>query len=239
MREQACSTSAAGRARSPSTSRGGCGPARSIGIDASSRIVVDRADGLAASEGVSNVEFRVGDAYALDFDDDTFDVVHAHQVLQHLAPTRSTRMREFRRVLKPGGIVAVRDVDYGGVIWSPARPGSPGGSSSTTTCTTGTAESPTPVATSRAGRARRGSTTSRRAAATWVFSTALEREWWGGSWAERATESSSPRTRSNRVTPARRAAARSPLRGASGRPTKTAGSSCRTARSSLGPDRGP
>ena len=35
--------------------------------------------------GGPNVEFSVGDLYALGVDDDTFDVVHAHQVLQHLA----------------------------------------------------------------------------------------------------------------------------------------------------------
>ena len=80
------------------------------------------AAGLAGSERVDNVEFRVGDAYALDFADAAFDVVHAHQVLQHLARPVDA-LREFRRVLKPGGLLAVRDVDYGGVIWSPASPG--------------------------------------------------------------------------------------------------------------------
>ena len=34
--------------------------------------------------GLTTVDFRVGDVRVLDFADDTFDVVHAHQVLQHV-----------------------------------------------------------------------------------------------------------------------------------------------------------
>lgn len=62
--------------------------------------------------------FATGDVYALDADDDTFDVVHAHQVLQHLAEPVAA-LREMRRVAKPGGVVAVRDADYGAMSWSP------------------------------------------------------------------------------------------------------------------------
>ena len=105
--------------------------------------MVARAAGLAGSERVENVEFRVGDAYALEFADAAFDVVHAHQVLQHLARPIDA-LREFRRVLKPGGLLAVRDVDYGGVIWSPASPGSTAGSTCTTTSRSATAATPTP-----------------------------------------------------------------------------------------------
>jgi ubiquinone/menaquinone biosynthesis C-methylase UbiE len=41
-------------------------------------------------QGQSNVRFEAGNVYRLAFEDDTFDVVHAHQVLQH-CPTRSVR----------------------------------------------------------------------------------------------------------------------------------------------------
>ncbi len=50
----------------------------------------------------SNVRFATGDVYALDFDDASFDVVHAHQVLQHLQDPVAA-LRELRRVLRPGG----------------------------------------------------------------------------------------------------------------------------------------
>ncbi|MEZ5168390.1 MAG: methyltransferase domain-containing protein [Acidimicrobiales bacterium] len=71
-------------------------------------------------------EFATGDVYALDFPDDRFDIVHAHQVLQHLVDPVSA-LREMRRVTRPGGIVAVRDADYGGMTWAPLTEVSTGG----------------------------------------------------------------------------------------------------------------
>ena len=56
--------------------------------------------------------FEVGDVYALAAADDSFDVVHAHQVLQHLTDPVAA-LREMARVCRPGGVIAVRDVDYG------------------------------------------------------------------------------------------------------------------------------
>src|SRR5262249_12708799 len=58
-----------------------------------------------------NVAFVVGDVYALDFDDGCFDLVHAHQVLQHLTDPVAA-LREMGRVCRPGGLVAARDADY-------------------------------------------------------------------------------------------------------------------------------
>lgn len=55
--------------------------------------------------GATNVAFEVGDVYALDAPDDTFDVVHAHQVLQHLGDPVAA-LREMLRVCRPDGIVA-------------------------------------------------------------------------------------------------------------------------------------
>jgi ubiquinone/menaquinone biosynthesis C-methylase UbiE len=46
---------------------------------------LDGARSLAASEGVTNVRFQVADIHDLPFPENTFDVVHAHQVLKHIA----------------------------------------------------------------------------------------------------------------------------------------------------------
>lgn len=48
----------------------------------------------------------------LPFEDDTFDVVFTSQTLIHLAPAPDapvTALKEIRRVLKPGGVLAARD----------------------------------------------------------------------------------------------------------------------------------
>jgi len=53
---------------------------------------------------------------SLPFDDGTFDVAHAHQVLQHLSDPVGA-LAEMRRVTRPGGIVAVRDAVYSAMAW--------------------------------------------------------------------------------------------------------------------------
>ena len=58
-----------------------------------------------AAELGLTVETRVCDASALPFEDATFDLVFGHAVLHHL-PDLSGAFREFRRVLRPGGVVA-------------------------------------------------------------------------------------------------------------------------------------
>ena len=108
----------------------GCGPG-TITVDLAARIApgqltaveqTDSALDLARAEvqarDQSNVEFLTADVHALDLPDDSFDVVHAHQVLQHVAdPVQA--LREMRRVCKPGGVVAARDADYDGFVWFP------------------------------------------------------------------------------------------------------------------------
>ena len=74
----------------------------------------------AKRQDTANAFFRVGSVYELPFEDEEFDVVFAHAVLQHLnEPVQA--LQEMRRVLKPGGIIGVRDDDQGSLIMYPAN----------------------------------------------------------------------------------------------------------------------
>lgn len=178
----------------------GCGPG-TITVDLAARIAPGRATAVemtdaaldlarteAQSCGQSNIEFVTSDVHALAFDDDTFDVVHAHQVLQHVADPLQA-LREMRRVCKPGGVVAARDADYAGFTWYPQLPGLDRWA----------------VLYSAAARANGGEPDAGRRLLSWAqhagfdditptgglwcFATPESRDWWGGMWAERIVES--------------------------------------------------
>jgi len=162
-------------------------PGSVIGVDVSLEAVAE-ANGLAVDNGLTNVSFTAGNAYALDFENDSFDVVHAHQVLHHLADPVAA-LQEARRVLKPGGILAVRDMDYGGAIWAPASQGLTQWLSVFEDVERAHGSDP------HAGRSLKrwvidaGFQDVTATASIWCVSSDADREWWGESWAERVTES--------------------------------------------------
>ena len=89
-------------------------PGSVIGIDVASDVIE-----MAKAEFASScIGFEVADIYSLNYPDEQFDVVHAHQVLQHLGNPIAA-LHEMKRVAKMGGFVAVRDSDYGEMTWSP------------------------------------------------------------------------------------------------------------------------
>ncbi len=94
-------------------------PGRVTGIDRSADVVAKA--GTYASEQGADVRFETGDVYALAYDDASFDVVHAHQVLQHLSDPVAA-LKEMRRVLRSGGVLAARDADYSSFGWGPLDP---------------------------------------------------------------------------------------------------------------------
>jgi SAM-dependent methyltransferase len=95
-------------------------PGQVVGLDAAPDVVA-RAQEHARELGLANVRFEVGDLFALGYPDASFDVIHLHQVLQHLADPAGALV-ELRRVLRPDGILAARDSDYGAFSWAPADP---------------------------------------------------------------------------------------------------------------------
>lgn len=95
-------------------------PGEVVGLDRDASQVAD-ATAAATARGLANARFEVGDVYALPFPDASFDVAVAHALLFHLRePVRA--LREMRRVLKPGGLVAIGDADIATLIFMPATP---------------------------------------------------------------------------------------------------------------------
>jgi ubiquinone/menaquinone biosynthesis C-methylase UbiE len=77
-----------------------------------SPVLLEAARRLAAEEGMGGrIEFRVGDAHALDLADASFDVVVAYTLVSHVTDP-ATVLREVARVVRPGGAVVVVDGDY-------------------------------------------------------------------------------------------------------------------------------
>ncbi len=67
--------------------------------------MVDAARRIGAQRGLSNVEYRVMDAQAMDLEDDAVDVVVCRSGFM-LMPNPVDALREARRVLRPGGNLA-------------------------------------------------------------------------------------------------------------------------------------
>lgn len=92
-------------------------PGEVVGLDLA-LLQLERARAYAVERGVGNVRFEPGSAYDLPFPDAGFDLVFATSLLEHLGdPPRA--LREFRRVLRPGGLVAIQDPDWTLRVWEP------------------------------------------------------------------------------------------------------------------------
>lgn len=75
----------------------------------------------ASERNVSNVRFEVANIYELPFSSDSFDAVFISAVLSNLRePVRG--LREAYRVLKPGGVIGIKEFDHGGDLFYPLDP---------------------------------------------------------------------------------------------------------------------
>ena len=178
----------------------GCGPA-TITADLAARVapgpvtavdqsadVLDVARAEIRQRNLSNVAFATADVHALDFNDDTFDVVHAHQVLQHVAdPVRA--LREMRRVCAPGGIVAARDADYAGFIWFPRLPALDLWRDLYRRAAHANLGEPDAGRRLLSWAQQAGYDDITATGSVWCYATPPTREWWGGLWADRILHS--------------------------------------------------
>ncbi|MFE1318904.1 methyltransferase domain-containing protein [Kitasatospora phosalacinea] len=167
------------------------GPAgRVVGIEPVAGVLAEAA-ALAADRGLANLSYEVADVYRLPFADGSFDVVHAHQVLQHL-PDPVAALREMRRVTAPGGVIAVRDSDYAAMTWYPELPELDEWVGLYRKVARANGGEPDAgrrlLAWAReAGLADASGANLVPSSSSWTFATDDERAWWSESWAERTT----------------------------------------------------
>lgn len=178
----------------------GCGPG-TITADLAARVapgavtavdqstdVLDVAHAEVERRNLSNVSFATADVHNLDIADDTFDVVHAHQVLQHVAdPVRA--LREMRRVCRPGGIVAARDADYAGFIWFPRLPELDLWRDLYQRAAHANGGEPDAGRRLLSWALEAGFDDITPTGSLWCYATAETRDWWGGMWADRILHS--------------------------------------------------
>lgn len=150
--------------------------------------ILAKARSAAAERGVTNVTCEIGDVYRLAYDDDTFDVTHAHQVLQHLSDPVAA-LKEMKRVTKPGGMVAVRDADYDGMFWTPPDPRLDHWMDTYRLVAKHNNAEPDGARHLLGWALDAGYDDVTPSGDAWVFATPEDRDYWGGQWVDRALSS--------------------------------------------------
>lgn len=111
----------------------GCGPG-SITVGLAEQVPQGNATGLdiepgqielararAEEMGLKNCRFDVGSATDLPYPENSFDVVYGHTILMQFADPGPV-LDDVKRVLKPGGLIAFRELDFAASLFGP--PGS-------------------------------------------------------------------------------------------------------------------
>jgi len=150
--------------------------------------VLEQARATAAARGLDNIDFAVADVHALAYPDDTFCVVHAHQVLQHVGDPVGA-LREMWRVTRPGGFVAVRDADYAAMTWYPQVSGLDDWLELYRRVARANGGEPDAGRRLRSWALAAGFQDVTATSSTWTYATDAEREWWSELWAERTLAS--------------------------------------------------
>jgi SAM-dependent methyltransferase len=161
-------------------------PGRVTGVDADAGVVAAATD-HARTVGATNVAFAAGDFRTMGLAPGAYDVVHAHQVLQHLREPVEA-LRAMAALARPGGgLVAACDADYAAMTWAPADQRLDHWLAVYRAVASGNGAEPD-AGRHLLGWARRaGLDDVAYSTSTWTFATPDDRAWWSETWAERVT----------------------------------------------------
>lgn len=80
---------------------------------------IEKATQRSSEADINNVTFRVANIYSLPFEDNYFDRVFSHALMEHLSDPQKALQQIFQ-TLKPQGIIGLCSPDWGGFILSPS-----------------------------------------------------------------------------------------------------------------------
>lgn len=179
----------------------GCGPG-TITADLAARVapgtvtaIDPSADAVAETARLSaaapNVTAVVGDVYTGGAWEQAgpFDVVHAHQVLQHV-PDPVEALRRMRALCAPGGVVGARDADYAAFTWYPLVPALDEWLALYRRLARASGGEPDAGRRLLAWARAAGFAEVTASASVWCYADPASRSWWGGLWADRIVASS-------------------------------------------------
>ncbi len=86
-----------------------------VDIESSQVAMTER---TAREHGLTNIEARQANVYDLPFPDRSFDAIFSHALFEHLADPLAA-LSQFRRVLRPDGLVGIASPDWDGVVYAP------------------------------------------------------------------------------------------------------------------------
>jgi len=160
---------------------------RVVGVDPAAD-AISAAQEAASRRGDTRTEFVRGDVHHLDLPPASFDVVHAHQVLQHLRDPVGA-LQAMARYCRPGGFVAARDADYSAMFWFPESPGMDRWRAVHTVAAWSNGAQPDAARRLRSWARAAGFENAIISSSTWTYATAEATSWWGNSQAARVRHS--------------------------------------------------
>ncbi|MEU5468338.1 methyltransferase domain-containing protein [Kocuria salsicia] len=158
-----------------------------VGVDFSEDAVAAAREN-ARRRADTTTTFLASDLFTVDVETGSFDVVHAHQVLQHV-PDPVAALRAMAMHCAEDGIIACRDADYGAMVWHPESAGLDRWRE--TYCASARALGGEPDAGRRlrAWAYEAGLDVETAQSSTWTYATPESTRWWGDSQAERVRTS--------------------------------------------------